>query len=383
MEVRKVGIVDYARSPISRAKGGALNQLSGLEIATQVVKRLLERNPKLPLDKIEMLTAGCAFPEGENGLNVARQIVVKAGLPIEVAAVTVNQFCASSQQSTMMLADAISVGKGEAGISVGLEHMTRVPMGGFNATFDKELYEKEFYISMGATAEILAKEGQISRAEQEEFSVLSHRNALKAWADGAFARDVVAIDLPDGSRVERDESPIEPNLEKIRSLAPAFDSEGTVTAATSSPVTTGAAALIVMSEELAKQLGIPLRATIVTTAVAGCDYRRMGMGPLPATEKALSRAGLKLKDIDVIELNEAFAAQSLYVMKKGGWPLEKTNLLGGAIALGHPLGMSGARVIGQAITVLEKVNGTHAIATMCVGGGQGATTVLKRERRAA
>lgn len=378
MELRNVGIVDYARSPISRAKGGALNQLSGLEIATQVVKKLLARNSKLPLDKIETLAAGCAFPEGENGLNVARAIVVKSGLPIEVGAATVNHFCASSQQATWMLADAIAAGKGEIGISVGLEHMTRVPMGGFNAAFDKELYEKNFYISMGETAEILAKEGSISREEQEEFSIRSHRNALKAWADGAFARDVVAIDLPDGSKLERDESPQEPNLEKIRALKPAFDAAGTVTAATASPVTTGAAALIVMSESLARSLKIPLRATIVTTAVAGCDYRRMGMGPLPATEKALARAGLTLKDIDVIELNEAFAAQALYVIKKGGWPIDRTNLLGGAIALGHPLGMSGARVIGQAVTTLEKVKGTYGLATMCVGGGQGATTIVKR-----
>ncbi|MEW6364981.1 MAG: thiolase family protein [Acidobacteriota bacterium] len=379
MEIRTVGIVDYARSPVSRAKGGALNQLSALEIATQVVKKLLERNPRVPKDTIEILVAGCAFPEGENGLNIARGIVVKSGLPIEVAAATVNHFCASSQQSTMMIADAIAVGKGDIGISVGVEHMTRVPMGGFNPFFDKELYDKEFYIAMGTTAEILAKEGNISRVDQEEFSAQSHRKALKAWADGDFARDVVPIDLPDGTKLEKDETPMEPNIEKMKSLAPAFDAEGTVTAATASPVTNGAAALIVMSKEMADKLGIALRATIVTTAVAGCDYRRMGMGPLPATEKALSRARLALKDIDVIELNEAFASQSLYVLRKGGWPVDRTNMLGGAIALGHPLGMSGARVIGQAITTLEKVKGKYGIATMCVGGGQGATTVLKRE----
>ncbi len=378
MEIRTVGIVDYARSPISKAKGGALNQLTGIEIASQVVRKLLERNPKVPREKIETVAAGCAFPEAENGLNIGRQIVVKAGLPLEVAGLTVNHFCASSQQATMLLADAISVGKGDAAIAVGVEHMARVPMGGFNPSYDKELYEKEFYMSMGATAELLAKEGEITRGEQEEFSARSHRNALKAWADGAFAGEVVPIDLPDGTKLERDEAPMEPNIEKMKSLQPAFDADGTVTAATSSPVTSGAAAILLMEVGMAKKLGIPIRATIVTTAVSGCDYRRMGMGPLPATAKALARAGLKLADIDVIELNEAFAAQALYVIKKGAWPLDKVNLFGGAIALGHPLGMSGARVIGQAMTTLERTKGKYGLATMCVGGGQGATTLLMR-----
>jgi acetyl-CoA acyltransferase len=359
MEIRTVGIVDFARSPIS--------------------KKLLDRNPKVPREKIEAVCAGCAFPEGENGLNIGRAISVKAGLPIEVAGMTVNHFCASSQQSTMMLADAIAVGKGDAALSVGLEHMKRVPMGGFNPTYDKELHDKEFYITMGATAEILAKEGPISRVDQEEFSIRSHRNALKAWADGAFAAEVVPIELADGTQLTKDECPMEPNIGKIKTLAPAFDAEGTVTAATSSPVTTGAGAIILMSADLASKLGIPLRATIVSTAYAGCDYRRMGLGPLPATEKALARAGLKLSDIDVIELNEAFASQALCVIRNGKWPIEKINLLGGAIALGHPLGMSGVRVIGQAITTLERVKGEYAIATMCVGGGQGATTILRRE----
>ena len=379
MNVRTVGILDFARSPISRAKGGALNQLSGVQIATQVVRQLLARNPKVPVDRIETLAAGCAFPEGENGVNVARAITIKAGLPAQVAAATVNQLCGSSQQAVMMLADAIAVGKGDLGIAVGLEHMTRVPMGGFNPSFDPELHGQGFYIGMGETAEILAREGAISRADQEDFAVRSHRNALAAWAEGAFAREVLAIELPDGGHCTRDEGPQEPNLEKIRSLAPAFDVNGTVTAATSSPVTIGAGAAIVMSAELAQALGLQLRATIVSTAVAGCDYRRMGLGPLPATDKALARAGLKLADIDVIELNEAFAAQALAVIRQGSWPLDKINLLGGAIALGHPLGMSGVRVIGQAITTLERTGGTYGLATMCVGGGQGVATIVKRE----
>ncbi|HVY60489.1 MAG TPA: thiolase family protein [Planctomycetota bacterium] len=380
MNVRKVGIVDFARSPIAKAKGGALNGLSGLEIAAQVVKQLLARNPKVPQDRIEHLALGVAFPEAENGLNIARQLVVKAGLPISVAGTTVNQFCASSQQTTMLLHDAIALGKGDIAISVGLEHMTRVPMGGFNPAFDKELYEQGFYMGMGETAENLAKEGEISREAQEAFSVESHKKAIAAWTDGAFAKEVVPIALPDGKKFERDECPQEPNLEKIKSLKPAFDANGTITAATSSPVTVGAAAMILMAEETAKLLGIPLRATFVTTAVAGCDPKRMGMGPLPATAKALGRADLTIDQIDAIELNEAFAAQSLYVINKGGWEKKKDriNVLGGAIALGHPLGMSGVRIIGTTVTVLEKLKGKYGLATMCVGGGQGAATILER-----
>jgi len=377
-EIRTVGIVDFGRSPISKAKGGKLNELTCLQIASQVVKKLLARNPGIPLDQIEHVTCGCAFPEAENGMNVARQIAVKAGLPDSVAGTTVNQFCASSQQALMMLADAFAVGKGEIGIAVGIEHMTRVPMGGYNPFFDKELKEKEFYMGMGATAEKLAVEANISREEQESFSMDSHRKALAAWKGGEFKKEVIPIELKDGSVISEDECPQEPNPEKIKTLKPAFDAKGTITPATSSPVSSGAAVLLVMTEEKAKQLGLKLRAKIVTTAVAGCDWTRMGMGPIPASRKALERAGLADKDIDIFELNEAFAAQSIYCIKKLGWDQKKINILGGAIAIGHPLGMSGARIIGTAITALEKVGGRYALATMCVGGGQGATTILER-----
>jgi len=378
MEIRTVGILDFARTPIALAKKGALNGLTSLEIASQLVKKLIERNPKLPKEAIESLVCGCAFPEAENGLNMARGLVIKAGLPQSTAGATVNQFCASSQQAVMMLADAIAVGKGDVAIAVGVEHMTRVPMGGFNPMYDPELAEKNYYIGMGDTAENLAKELDISRDDQDAFAANSHNKALKAIADGAFDKEIIPVTLKDGSSFGRDEAPREPNMEKIKSLKPAFQVDGSVTAATSSPVTVGAAAAILVSKELADKLGLPLRAIIVSTAVAGCDPERMGMGPLPATEKALARADLKLEDMDAIELNEAFAAQSLYVIRKGGWDAAKVNILGGAIALGHPLGMSGVRIIGTAITALEKTGGTHALATMCVGGGQGAATVLKK-----
>lgn len=378
MTLNRVAIIDFARSPISKAKGGALNSLTPLEISAQVVKKLIARNEKVPVNEIEMLSAGCAFPEAEAGFNIGRCLVVKAGLPISVAGITVNQFCASSQQAVMMVADALAVGKGEIGIAAGLEHMTRIPMGGFNPFMDPELSQKNYYLGMGLTAENLRKDLNITREDQDAFALDSHRKALKAWEENTFEKEVVPIDLPDGTQFTKDESPREPAPEKVKSLKPAFDTEGTITPANSSPITTGSVAMILMTEEKAKALGLTPRAYIVTTAVAGCDFERMGMGPLPATTKALARANLKLEDMDIIELNEAFAAQSLYVIRKGEWPIEKVNILGGAIALGHPLGMSGARIIGTAITALEKTNGKYALATLCVGGGQGAATILER-----
>jgi acetyl-CoA acyltransferase len=256
--------------------------------------------------------------------------------------------------------------------------MTRVPMGGFNPMYDQELAEKGFYMGMGDTAENLASDGSISREDQDEFAAASHRKALAAWERGAFAREVVSIDLPDGESLERDEVPQEPNMEKIQSLSPAFKKDGTVTAASSSPVTIGAVAAILVAEDVAEELGLEVRAWIRTTAVAGCEWDRMGKGPIPATEKALTRAGLKMDDLAVIELNEAFAAQSLYVIREGGFPEDKTNTLGGAIALGHPLGMSGLRIIGTSITALEESDGQYALATMCIGGGQGVATILEK-----
>jgi acetyl-CoA acyltransferase len=351
-----------------------------VEIAYQVVTQLLERNPKLPKDRVEMVVCGTAYPEAEQGLNVGRQIAIKAGLPVSVAGITVNQFCASSQQAVMMINDALACGKGDIGIAVGMEHMARVPQGGYNPWFDPELYEKNFYISMGDTAEVLAREGEISRDDQEAFAMESHKKALAAWGDKAFEGEVVPIKLRGGGVCDTDEFPREPNPEKIKSLKPAFQADGTVTAATSSPISVGVAAVIVMTEEAAKELGVTLRATIEGTAVAGTDYERMGLGPIPATEKVFKRTGLSIDDMDVIELNEAFASQSLAVIRNAGWTdhMDKINVLGGALALGHPLGMSGARIIGTAITALERKGGTYALATMCVGGGQGASTVLKR-----
>jgi acetyl-CoA acyltransferase len=230
---------------------------------------------------------------------------------------------------------------------------------------------------MGETAENLAKEGNIPREDQEEFAVRSHQKALDAWKNGRFKNEVIPVSSKDQT-VEMDEGPRKPDLDKIRSLKPAFLENGTVTAATSSPYSIGAAAVLLTSNLLAKDLGLKPRARILSRAVVGVDWTKMGMGPLPASEKALQRAGLKMSDIDVIELNEAFAAQSLYVIQKGGWPMEKINLNGGAIALGHPLGCSGARIITTLLNVMAQQDARLGLATMCIGGGQGIATVIER-----
>jgi acetyl-CoA acyltransferase len=275
------------------------------------------------------------------------------------------------------LSQAILAGDIECGVAVGVEDMFAIPMGGFNPSFHPKLAEIDYYMGMGETAENLARELEISREEQEEFSIRSHKLALAAWDAGKFANEVVPIHKGD-MVIDRDEGPREPDLEKIRSLEPAFIEEGTVTAATSSPISIGASALIVCSDEFAAEHGLTVRARIVSRAIAGVDWTRMGMGPIPASEKALARAGVTAAELDAIELNEAFAAQSIYVLKQTDWPPEKVNLHGGAIALGHPLGASGARILTTLINVLEQHDGKRGLATMCIGTGQGIATVIER-----
>ena len=256
--------------------------------------------------------------------------------------------------------------------------MFSVPMGGFAPDFHPELAEQEYYIGMGETAENLASDLNISRADQEEFAMNSHRKALKAYEDGNFAQELVALAVTGESIVTKDDGPREPDEEKIKSLSPAFLEGGSITAATSSPISVGAAAVLVASEDFCSSNSIKGRAIIVARAIAGVHWDRMGMGPLPAVEKALKKANLTMDDIETIELNEAFAAQSLYVIRKGGWDENKINLNGGAIALGHPLGCSGARIITTLLNVMEQQGTTIGLATMCIGSGQGIATIIKR-----
>jgi acetyl-CoA acetyltransferase family protein len=369
-------IVDAVRSPMGVKKGKLIGTRAD-ELAAQVVKALLERQPELPLGAVDDVVLGCAFPENTQGMLMARGVALLAGIPLESGGKVVNRFCGSSMDAVHQLSQAILSGDIECGIAVGVEDMFAIPMGGFNPSFHPRLYDMEYYIGMGETAENLAGDLDISRAEQEEFSMRSHTKALEAWEKGAFADEVVPI-ANNGFVVERDEGPREPDPEKVRSLKPAFTTDGSVTAATSSPISLGASALIVTSEEFAKKHGLRVRARLVSRAVAGVDWKRMGMGPIPASEKALARAGLTIADIDFIELNEAFAAQSLYVLKKTGWDQDKVNVHGGAIALGHPLGASGARILTTLINVLEQENGKRGLATMCIGTGQGIATVIER-----
>ena len=279
--------------------------------------------------------------------------------------------------SVHQLSQAVLSGDIDAGIAAGVEDMFSVPMGGFNPSFHPDLYEKEFYIGMGDTAEILAKDLDISREDQEAFAVKSHEKALAAMEEGRYDNEIIPAQV-NGVEVTKDEGPRTPDLDKIKSLDPAFDADGTVTAATSSPISVGAAAAIIMGGDKAKELGLSPKFKIKARAVAGVDWTRMGSGPLPATEKALSKAGLQLSDIDAIELNEAFAAQSLYVIRKGGWDMDKINLNGGAIALGHPLGCSGVRLLVTLMNVMEQQDSTLGLATMCIGSGQGIATVIER-----
>jgi acetyl-CoA acyltransferase len=373
----KAVIIDAARSPIGM-KNGEMVGIRPDDLAAQVVKGLMGRNKKINLDQVEDLVMGCAFPEGPQGMLIGRSVVALAGLPQSVPAKVVNRFCGSSMDALHQVSTAIESGDIEVGVAAGLEDMFSIPPGGFAPDFHPELAEQEYYIGMGETAENLANDGNISREFQEDFAINSHKKALAAWEAGKFDNEVIPIDMNGEVTVSRDEGPREPDVEKIKSLNPAFVEGGSVTAATSSPFSLGAAALLVTSKSFAKDNGLTIRAEIVSRAVTGIDWTRMGMGPLPATDKALKKANLTLDKIEIIELNEAFAAQSLYVINEGGWDPNKINLNGGAIALGHPLGCSGARIIGTLINVMEQKDKHIGLATMCIGTGQGIATIIKR-----
>lgn len=376
--MRNVVIAGYARSPFTLANKGEMIKIRPDEMTGQVVKGLIATTG-VNVEDIEDVIIGCAFPEAEQGLNVARIISFLAGIPKSTAATTVNRFCGSSMQAIHMAAGAIQMGAGEVFVCGGIESMTRVPMGGFNPAPHPGLYKSypEAYVSMGITAENLAKKYGISRQEQEEVAVESHARATAAREAGKFSGEIVPI--VDGNiRVEQDGC-IRPDttMETLAGLKPAFDENGTVTAATSSPLTDGASATLVCSEEYADANGLKKLARIKSIAVAGCAPELMGIGPVPATKKALERAGVTLADIDIIELNEAFAAQALAVLKESGMDFAKTNLDGGAIALGHPMGATGARITGKVASLLQREGKALGLATQCIGGGQGIATVLE------
>ncbi len=348
------------------------------DLAAQVIEALIERSGIEAAD-IEDVIVGCAFPEGEQGMNMARLVALLAHLPISVAGTTVNRFCGSSMQAIHMAAGAIQLDAGEVFVCAGVELMTRVPIGGYNPLPSPRLVEfyPQAYDSMGVTAENVARSYQITRDAQQAFAVESHRKAAAAQKEGRLEAEIVPI-RRNGEAVEADGC-IRPETsqEALAGLKPAFDENGTVTAGTSSPLTDGAAAVVVCTEDYAHKHGLDVLARVRSVAVAGCAAEVMGIGPVAATRKALARAGLEIGDIEVVELNEAFASQALACVRDLGIDPETLNLDGGALALGHPLGATGARITGKTAALLKREGRRFGLATQCIGGGQGIATVLE------
>lgn len=384
--MKEAVIVSAVRSPMGRAEKGLLANMRIDDLGAVILKEALKRVPKLDPNEIEDVLVGCAMPEGEQGMNLARNISLLAGVPLTAAATTVNRFCASGLETINTAALHIMNGNGEVYVAGGVETMSHVPMGGFNPSLNEKFFEPgapAAYISMGMTAENVAAKYKVSREDQDKFAAASHQKAAKAHAEGRFKNEMVPVEvtLPDGKKVvlDKDEN-VRPDTtaEKLAALKPVFKADGSVTAGNSSPLTDGAAFVVLMSADRAKALGIKPLAKIRAMAVAGCDPAYMGIGPVPAVQKVLKRAGMTIKDIDLIELNEAFAAQGLAVLRELNADLDRVNLNGGAIALGHPLGCSGARIMGTLINNLIANNKTIGIETMCIGGGQGAATIIER-----
>ncbi|MGB9195810.1 MAG: acetyl-CoA C-acyltransferase, partial [Terriglobales bacterium] len=389
--MREVIIASSVRTPVGRAFKGTLRATRPDELAAIAIKGALERVPQLDPKEIEDVILGCAMPEAEQGMNVARIASLRAGLPVEVSAVTINRFCSSGLQAIAMAAERIMSGGAEAMVAGGTESMSMIPMGGNKISPNPWLVDHypDSYLSMGLTAERVAERFSITRAQCDEFSLRSHQKALAALAAGKFAEETVAVPVsftvPNGSKPKRqeiifqaDEGPrADTSLEALAALKAAFHVKGVTTAGNSSQMSDGAAAAIVMSAERAKALGITPLARYVSFATAGYKPEEMGIGPVFAIPKALKLAGLKLADIDVIELNEAFAAQSLAVIKEAGLDPDRINPNGGAIALGHPLGCTGAKLTASIIRELKRRKARYGMVTMCVGGGMGAAGVFE------
>jgi len=389
--MREVVLVSSVRTPVGRAYKGTLRATRPDELAAIAIKGALEHVPQLDPKEIEDVILGCAMPEAEQGMNVARTASLRAGLPVEVSAMTINRFCSSGLQSIAMAAERIAGGGAEVIVAGGTESMTLVPMGGHKIAPNPWLVEHypDSYLSMGLTAERLAQRFGISRQEADEFSLHSHQKAIAAIQAGKFEDEIVPVPVtfttPNGSKPKKheilfkvDEGPrADTSLEALLALKPAFHVKGTVTAGNSSQMSDGAAAAVVMSAERAKQLGIKPLVRFVSFATAGYKPEEMGLGPVFAIPKALKLAGLKMSDIDVIELNEAFAAQSLAVIKEGKLDPSRVNPNGGAVALGHPLGCTGAKLTATVIRELKRRNGRYGMVTMCVGGGMGAAGIFE------
>jgi acetyl-CoA acyltransferase len=382
-----VVIAAAVRSAVGRAHKGTLALTRPDELAGQVIAALLARVPHVKPADVEDLILGCAMPEGEQGLNVARVAGVLAGLPIETSAMTINRFCSSGLQAIALAAGAIATGVNDVVVAAGVESMTMVPMTGNKLSASPEAMRRcpDVYTPMGITAENVAKKFGISRKEQDAFALKSHEKAARAQRSGAFDDEIVPVKATRyeaGKRVEvefaRDELVrADTTLEALAGLKPAFSTAGSVTAGNASPLSDGAAAVLVMSRAKADALGVERLGLFRAFATAGVDPAIMGIGPIPAVRKLLSKTGLSMGDIDLVELNEAFASQAVYVQRMLEIPDEKLNVHGGAIALGHPLGCTGAKLAATALHELRRRKGRYAIVTMCIGGGMGAAGLFE------
>ena len=376
--MKSVVIAGYARSPFHPAHKGALARVRPDDLAAQVIRGLIDRTGVDPKD-IEDLIVGCAFPEGEQGMNVARLVGLLGDLPLSVGGMTVNRFCGSSMSSIHIAMGQIQIGAGEVFICAGVESMSRVPMMGYNPLPNPALAEKMpgAYMGMGETAEKVATKYQITRETQEAFAVDSQKKAAAAQAGGRLNDEIVPIQTKNG--VVSEDGTVRPDTtaEGLAGLKPAFDKDGSVTAGTSSPLTDGAAAVLVTSEEYARAHGLPILARLKTVGISGLEPEVMGLGPIGASRKALERGGVDADALDVIEINEAFASQALACIHDLGLNTAKVNIDGGAIAIGHPLGATGASIVGKAASLLKREGGKYALATQCIGGGQGIATLLE------
>jgi acetyl-CoA acyltransferase len=391
--MKEAFIVSAVRTAVGKAPKGTLRDTRADEMGAAVIKEAMARVPGLEAAEIEDVIMGCAMPEAEQGMNIARSAAIRAGLPVETSAMTINRFCSSGLQSIAIAADRIRTGSAQVALAGGLESMSMIPMGGHIIRPNPYLVEHypDFYLNMGLATENVARKYEVTREEQDEFALRSHQRAFAALEQNKFQDETVPLtviveELNDKGKkqhreviFDKDEGPRrDTSAEALGKLKPAFHVKGTITAGNSSQMSDGAAVAVVMSEDRAKELGAKPLARFVAYATAGCPPEEMGIGPVFAIPKVLKLAGLTLDQIDVIELNEAFAAQSLAVIKTLGLDLDKVNVNGGAIALGHPLGCTGAKLTASILRELERRNGRYGMVTMCVGGGMGAAGIFER-----
>lgn len=377
-------IVDAIRTPIGRAAKGSLKDMRAEDLAAVPIKEILSRNSQLDPEQIDDVIMGCGFPEGEAGYNIGRQAAILAGIPFSVPATTVNRFCASSLQAIRMGFHAIKAGEGDIYLCSGIEAVSRFQSMGLPPELHPKLNGSEgalcnVYIPMGLTAENVAEREGVSRERQDEWAAISQNRAVAAQESGHFDREIVSVTTPDGTVVSKDDGPRPgTTVEKLAELKPAFKEDGTVTAGNACPLNDGAATVLVMSDSKASELGLKPRARIIASAVAALEPEFMGLGPLPAVKKVLAQAGMKIGDIDIVELNEAFAAQVVPCIDEWGIDTENLNPHGGAIALGHPFGQTGARIMTTLLNDLETLDKTYGLETMCIAGGQGQAMIVER-----